>query len=190
MDAPPGEATTLLSRWAAGDRAAFDEVVQALYSQMHQIAARELRGEGSLRLEPTVLVNEVYLRLSQLNRISWHDRVHFLSMCARLSRQALVDEARKLRAARRDSRLDVTLTSGNSGIATGGFNVIEVDQLLAELAAFDDVAARVIELRVFAGLNIDEAAAELGLSASTVSRKWRSGKAWLARQLGVVAGED
>jgi len=190
MDAPPGEATTLLSRWTAGDRAALDEVVQALYSQIHQVAARELRGEHSLRLEPTVLVNEVYMRLAQLNRIAWQDRVHFLAMCARLSRQALVDEARKLRAARRDSRLDVTLTAGKGGVATGGYNMIEVDQLLGELASFDDVAARVIELRVFAGLNIDEAAAELALSASTVSRKWRSGKAWLARQLGVVAGDD
>lgn len=187
MTVTPGDATTLLSRWASGERAALDEVVQLLYAQMHGIAARELRGERQLTLEPTVLVNEVYLRLLQLNRIDLRDRAHFLAMCARVSRQALVDEARRVRAAKRGPGLEVTLTVGREGIATGGFGVIEVSELLDRFAEIDADAARVVELRVFGGLGVDEVAAELGISSSTVQRKWRAGKAWLALQLGVDA---
>lgn len=185
-----GQATTLLSRWSRGDRAALDEVVQLLYSQMHVIAAREVRGERNLEIEPTVLVNEVYLRLVQLSRVDWRDRAHFLAMCARVSRQALVDEARRRRAAKRDAGVEVTLTMSRDGTTTGGFGVLEVDDLLNELAALDASAARVVELRVFGGLVVDEVAEQLSLSPATVKRKWRSGKAWLARQLGVVPGDD
>jgi RNA polymerase sigma factor (TIGR02999 family) len=186
MSSIGGDATTLLARWSHGDRAALDEVVQLLYQQMHQIAAREIRGEHNLTIQPTVLVSEVYLRLVQLNRIGWNDRAHFLAMCARLTRQALVDEARKRQAAKRDSRLDVTFVDEQGGSSTGGFNILEVDELLTQLEGFDGDAARVIELRIFAGLSIEEAAAQLQMSESTVSRKWRVGKAWLAQQLGLV----
>ena len=181
-----GDATSLLARWSQGERAALDEVVQLLYEQMHQIAARELRGERQLTIQPTVLVNEVYLRLVNLNRIDWNDRAHFLSMCARVTRQTLVDEARKRQAGKRDARLDVTLTGEQGAPATGGFSIIEVDELLQQLEGFDGDAARVIELRIFGGLSIEEAASQLAMSESTVSRKWRVGKAWLARQLGLV----
>jgi RNA polymerase sigma factor (TIGR02999 family) len=188
--ADASDATSLLARWSQGERAALDEVVQLLYQQMHQIAARELRGERSLTIQPTVLVNEVYLRLVHLNRIAWNDRAHFLAMCARVTRQTLVDEARKRSAGKRDSRLEVTLTGNLGGVATGGFDIIEIDELLVQLEGFDGDAARVIELRVFGGLSIDEAAQQLELSGSTVSRKWRVGKAWLARQLGIVSDAD
>jgi hypothetical protein len=93
-------------------------------------------------------------------------------------------------AAKRDARLEITLTAGRGGIATGGFGIIEVDQLLRQLEDFDATAARVIELRIFGGLNIEEAARSLELSEATVSRKWRSGKAWLARELGVAKTDD
>jgi RNA polymerase sigma factor (TIGR02999 family) len=155
---------------------------------MHRIAARELRGERHSALQPTVLVNEVYLRLVQLREIQWQDRQHFLSMCARLTRRTLVDEARKRNAAKRDAALEVTLAAEVDGEVTGGFSVIEIDDLLAQLEEFDAEAARVVELRVFAGLNIEETAAQLAVSPSTVSRKWALGRAWLTRQ--VVPASD
>jgi RNA polymerase sigma factor (TIGR02999 family) len=188
--ADAGDATSLLARWSQGERAALDEVVQLLYQQMHQIAARELRGERSLTIQPTVLVNEVYLRLLHLNRIDWNDRAHFLAMCARITRQTLVDEARRRSAGKRDNRLEVTLTGDFGAAATDVFDIIEVDELLSQLAGFDGDAARVIELRIFGGLSIEEAAAQLTMSGSTVSRKWRVGKAWIARQLGVAGAGD
>jgi RNA polymerase sigma factor (TIGR02999 family) len=178
-----GEATTLLGRWANGEQAALDRVVGLLYDEMHRIAARELRGERHSSLQPTVLVNEVYLRLVQLQEIAWQDRQHFLSMCARLTRRTLVDEARKRHAAKRDAALEVTLVPELGEAATGGFSIIEVDDLLSQLEQVDADAARIVELRVFAGLSIDEAAAQLGVSASTVSRKWTMGRAWLSRQI-------
>lgn len=190
MSDSAGHATKLLSRWSQGDRAALDEVVQLLYAQMHTIASREVRGERSSAIEPTVLVNEVYLRLVQLSRIDWRDRAHFLAMCARVSRQTLVDEARRRRAAKRDAGIEVTLTIAREGATTGGFGVIDVDDLLNELATIDADAARVVELRVFGGLVVDEVAEQLSLSPATVQRKWRSGKAWLARQLGFVPADE
>jgi RNA polymerase sigma factor (TIGR02999 family) len=180
-----GEATNLLVRWSNGERAALDEVVELLYSQLLNIAAREMRSERQFAVEPTLLVSEVYLRLVQLKRIDWQDRSHFLAMCARIARQTLVDEARRGRAAKRGHGLDVTLTLGKGGITTGGYDIIEVNELLGELETIDEVAAQVTELRLFGGLNIEEAAKELDLSVATVNRKWRSARTWLARELGV-----
>jgi RNA polymerase sigma factor (TIGR02999 family) len=177
------EPTTLLVRWASGEQAALDCVVSLLYDEMHKIAARELRGERHAALQPTVLVNEVYLRLVQLREIRWQDRQHFLSMCARLTRRALVDEARKRNAAKRGSALEVTLVPEIDGEVTGGFSLIDIDDLLSQLEEFDPQAASVVELRVFAGLSIEEAASELDVSPSTVSRKWVLGRAWLTRQV-------
>ena len=181
---PSGDATGLLARWAGGDKAALDEVVALLYEQMHLIAARQLRGERNLTVQPTSLVNDVYLRLVQLNRIDWQDRRHFLAMFARVSRQALVDDARKRRAGKRDIGLNITLTDDRGGAVDGEFGVLEMDELMTQLQAFDEPAAQVVELRVFGGMSIEEAAAQLGVSEATVSRKWRAGKAWLARELG------
>ncbi len=180
-----GDATRLLARWAEGDRAALDQVVGLLYEQMHVIAARQLRGERNLTIQPTSLVNDVYLRLVQLNHIDWQDRRHFLAMFARVARQALVDDARKRRAGKRDQALNITLNDERGGAVDGEFGVIEVDELMTQLQAIDEPAAQVVELRVFGGMSIEEAAAQLGVSEATVSRKWRAGKAWLARELGV-----
>ena len=176
-------ATGLLARWSDGDRAALDEVIALLYEQLRSIAARQLHGEQQLTLQPTALVNEVYMRLVQLNRIEWQDRQHFLSMFARVARQTLVDEARKYRAAKRGADLGVTLTDERGGAVTGGYGMLELDELMTQLQAFDASAAQVMELRVFGGMSIEEAALQLGISEATISRKWRAGKAWIARQL-------
>jgi RNA polymerase sigma factor (TIGR02999 family) len=181
--ASAGDATGLLGRWANGDKAALDEVMTLLYEHMHRIAARQLGGERGVTLQPTSLVNEVYTRLVSLNKIDWRDRGHFLSMFARVARRTLVDAARMRNAEKRDGGLMVTLTAANIGNAASGISVIEVDQLIDKLAALDEVAARVVELRVFGDMSIEEAAEHLEISVATVNRKWRVGKAWLGNQL-------
>lgn len=179
-----GDATGLLGRWAGGDKAALDEVMALLYAHMHRIAARQLGGERSLTLQPTSLVNEVYTRLVELNRIDWRDRNHFLAMFARVSRRTLVDAARMRNADKRDGGVLVTMTGVDIAASGSGTSVIEIDQLLEKLEALDETAARVVELRVFGDMSIEEAAEHLGISVATVNRKWRVGKAWLGSELG------
>lgn len=180
----PGDATSLLSRWSSGDKAALDEVVAILYEEMHRIAARQVRGERSITVQPTSLVNDVYLRLLGLNRIDWQDRGHFLAMFARVARRTLVDDARRRNAGKRDGGEPITLCDDRIGRTGGGLGVLEIDELMDQLAQVDEVTARIVELRVFGGMSIDEAAAHLGISESTVSRKWRAGRAWLANEIG------
>jgi RNA polymerase sigma factor (TIGR02999 family) len=173
----------LLARWSSGDRAAIDELVTMLYRDIHGIAVRALRNEHRLTIRPTALVNETYLRLVGLSELRWQDRAHFLSMAARVTRQALVDEARRRRALKRNGGAALTLNDENLGGADAGYDALDVDTLLSELHQYDQVAADVVSLRVFAGLSIEEAAEALSLSVATVNRRWVAGKAWLAREL-------
>lgn len=144
---------------------------------------RELRSERHLTIRPTALVHEVYLRMASLREPHWQDRLHFLSMAARVARQALVDEARRRRSQKRDGGIPVTLSDENLGAGDEGFDAIEVDSLLVELQEFDEVAAEVVSLRVFGGLSIEETAEALRLSVATVNRRWMTGKAWLIHEL-------
>jgi RNA polymerase sigma-70 factor, ECF subfamily len=175
--------SALFSRWAEGDRRALDELLAHLYRDIHAIAVRELRSERRLTIRPTALVHEVYLRMISLRELNWQDRAHFLSMAARVTRQALVDEARRQRAVKRDGGTPVTLSDENLGGRDAGFDALDVDRLLSELQGFDAVAAEVVSLRVFGGLSIEEAAETLSLSVATVNRRWAAGKAWLAHEL-------
>lgn len=173
----------LLARWSCGDRQAFDELLTHLYRDIHAIAVRELRSEGNLTIRPTALVHEAYVRLSGLRDMRWQDRAHFMSMAARITRQALVDEARRVRAGKRSRGESVTLSDTNLGASDAGYDALDIDNLLTELQRFDDVAAEIVSLRVFGGMSIEEAAQALSLSTTTVSRRWLTGKAWLAREL-------
>lgn len=173
----------LFERWATGDRQALDDLLSHLYRDIHAIAVRQLRSESQLTIRPTALVNEVYLRMAGLRELRWQDRAHFLSMAARVTRQALVDEARCRRAQKRDGGTPVTLSDDNLGGSEAAFDALDVDNLLAELKGFDEVAAEVVSLRVFGGLSIEEAAEALSLSVATVNRRWAAGKAWLAHEL-------
>ena len=173
----------LLARWSSGDRQAFDQLLTHLYRDIHAIAVRELRNERHLTIRPTALVHEAYVRLAGLREMSWQDRTHFMSMAARVTRQALVDEARRSRAAKRSGGTPVTLSDTNLGGGDAGYDALDVDTLLSELQKYDDVAAEIVSLRVFGGLSIEEAAHTLSLSTATVSRRWVTGKAWLAREL-------
>lgn len=179
----PSKTVALLERWSRGDPKALDQLVTQLYGDIHSIAVRELRGERHLTIRPTALVNEAYLRLAALREMSWQDRAHFLSMAARVTRQALVDEARRHRADKRDGGTPVTLSDANLGSGEVGYDALDVDALLVELQSYDDVSAGVVSLRVFGGLSIEEVAEAMSLSVATVNRKWVTGKAWLAREL-------
>ncbi len=180
MDAPK-DATLLLKEWRAGDRGALDQLMSVLYKELHKIASLQLRRESSNTLQPTALVNEAYMRLVGMSRMDFNDRNHFLATTARVIRQTLVDMARRRNASKRDGGDRLTLMEELVGSPDSMLDLLELDELLKELADIDEVAASVVELRVFGGLNIDEAADVLETSGSTVNRKWRTAKAWLQR---------
>jgi RNA polymerase sigma factor (TIGR02999 family) len=123
------------------------------------------------------------LRLSALREIRWQDRAHFLAMAARVSRQALIDEARKRLAQKRNGGDQITLSDTNLGEPAQVHDVLDVDDLLCELERFDALAAKIVELRVFGGLSIEEVAESVSVSIATVNRRWAAGKAWLTREL-------
>jgi RNA polymerase sigma factor (TIGR02999 family) len=173
----------LLERWSRGEKQAYDQLLTHLYRDIHAIAVRQLHRERYLTIRPTALVHEVYLRLSELRHMRWQDRAHFLSMAARVTRQALVDEARRRRAEKRDGGNAVTLSDTNLGANDAAYDALDVDMLLSELERIDDVAAEVVSLRVFGGMSVEETAEVLRLSVATVNRRWVTGKAWLAREL-------
>jgi RNA polymerase sigma-70 factor, ECF subfamily len=178
----PGLAA-LLERWSKGEKAAYDQLLTHLYGNIHAIAVRHLHRERYLTIRPTALVHEVYLRLSTLHQMRWQDRAHFLAMAARVTRQALVDEARRRRAEKRDGGWAVTLSDTNLGANEAAYDALDVDDLLSRLQQFDAIAANIFSLRVFGGMSIEEVAEVLKLSVATVNRRWVTGKAWLAREL-------
>jgi len=183
-DAPENASLAgLLERWSQGDAAALNALVPHLYREIHAIARSQLRQERHLTIQPTALVHEVYLRLSGLSHLKLNDRTHFLSMAARIARQALVDEARQRAAQKRDGGTAVTLSDTNLGSSAQPFDTLEVDSLLQELERMDAPAADVVTLRVFGGLSIEETADALEVSVATVNRRWAAGKAWLTFQL-------
>lgn len=182
-DSAGSKTEILFSRWSNGEHQALDELLAHLYRDIHAIAVRELRSERYLTIRPTALVHEVYLRMVELREPNWKDRAHFLALAGRVTRQVLVDEARRRRAEKRDGGTPVTLSDANLGAAEAQFDALDVDALLTELQGFDEVAAEVVSLRVFGGLSIEEAAQALNLSVATVNRRWATGKAWLAHEL-------
>ena len=141
----------LLERWSVGDRDALNGLLTHLYTEVHDIAVRQLRGERQLTIQPTALVHEVYLRLASLTHMRLQDRAHFLSVAARVTRQALVDEARHRRAQKRSGGNAVTLSDTNLGLSGAVYDALDVDDLLHELEKIDSLAVEVVTLRVFAG---------------------------------------
>jgi RNA polymerase sigma factor (TIGR02999 family) len=173
----------LLEQWSKGDRDAFDRLLPHMYADIHAIAVRELRNERYLTIRPTALVNEAYLRLAALTHLNWQNRAHFLSMAARVTRQAVVDEVRQRRAQKRDGGVPVTLSDENLGLGNAHYDALDVDALLTELEGIDATAAGVVVLRVFGGLSVEEVAEALSISVATANRRWVLGKTWLTREL-------
>ncbi len=175
-----GSITVLLHQLKEGDTSAHEPLFEALYDDLARIAGRRLARESAdVDLEPHSLVHEAYLRLVDLDRVAWNDRGHFLAIAARVMRQVLVDSARERRAQKRDGGVRVTI----SGIAARGqtlrTDVLQLHESLERLAQIDPERARLVELRYFGGLTIEEAAEEMGSSPASVKRSWVVARAWL-----------
>ena len=185
-DLPPKEEVTqLLIAYGRGDRRALDRLLPMVYSELHGIAARQMRHErADHTLNATALVHEVYLKLMDQNQVSWQNRAHFYAIAARAMRQVLISYARKHNAEKRGGGAPNTLLDGKE-IALGerADELIALDEALTHLAGFDERLAQVVEYRFFGGLTIEETAAVLDVSTMTVKRDWNKAKAWLYREL-------
>jgi len=177
--------TALLNRWREGDTTAVGKLLPLVYSELRRIAARQLRRERpNHTLQPTALVHEVYLKLVDQERIEWQNRAQFFGVAAQLVRRILVDHARNRRSAKRGAgALVVTLDDAVSEAIRREIDLVKLDDALLSLATKDEQQSRVVELRFFGGLSIEETAAVLRISPSTVKRDWAAAKAWLYRDM-------
>jgi RNA polymerase sigma factor (TIGR02999 family) len=182
------EVTELLLSWRQGDGAALDRLVPLVHAELRRVARSHIRREGpGHTLQATALVHEVYLRLVGIDHLTLNDRTHFFAVAARLMRQILVDHARRKRADKRGGGVTMMSLDEVSPVSrTSIVDVLALDQALDALSSRDARQCRVVELRFFAGLSIDEAAEALGVSAATVEREWAMAKAWLYQRLSTV----
>jgi RNA polymerase sigma factor (TIGR02999 family) len=185
--------TEALRAWRGGDRAAQDEVMRLVYPELHRRAERLLaRERAGHTLQPTALIAELYLRLVDQRRVDWHDRAHFFALAARMMRRVLLDHARRRgtskRGAGRQVPLDLAGDVAGEVAALAPSDLEALDEALEKLAALDETAAAVVEMRFFGGLSVEETAAALGVSTATIGRQWRAARAWLHARLG--GGED
>jgi len=188
MTLPGGDldVTELLVAWERGDDEALRRVAPLVYDELRMIAAAHLRNERrDHTLQPTALVHEAYLRLSEQRRRQWKERRQFFAVASRLMRQVLVDHARARQAAKRGgdaTRIEVT-SLGEIPAPPEVFDVLPLDEALTRLAALQPRLAKVVELRFFGGLEVEETAALLDCSPRTVKRDWALARAWLVREL-------
>lgn len=187
-DVSPSEATRLLRAVRAGESTADDitpRLAELLYPELRALARRLMRAERrDHTLQPTAVVNEVFVRLVDQAGIDWQDRAHFVGIAARLMRQVLVDHARRRHAAKRGAAGErVTLDDAMIASTATAFDVLALDELLTRLATLDARHARVAELRVFGGLTTREIATHLGVSTRTIDGDWAVARMWLAREL-------
>jgi RNA polymerase sigma factor (TIGR02999 family) len=174
----------LLADWANRDPAARERLVPIVYEELRRLAHHYMRGErAGHTLQTTALVNEVYLRLAGIDALRWRDRVHFFAMAATLMRRVLVDYARQRGREKRGAGISVTSLDENAVAAQPAVDIVALDEALARLAAVDPQQSRVVELRFFAGLSVDETAEALGISPATVKRDWATAKLWLYNEL-------
>jgi len=182
----PGEVTLLLNELKLGNKDALGRLVPLVYRELRQVAARLLRGERTGHtLQPTALVHELYLRLVEQDRADWKDRAHFLAVAAKLMRHILVDYARARGTAKRDGMATRIEIAGFelSGEEPRTEEILAVDEALDRLAELDPQQARVVELRYFAGLTVEETAEAVGISPRTVKRDWAMASAWLRSEI-------
>jgi RNA polymerase sigma factor (TIGR02999 family) len=184
---PARHVTRLLIDWRSGNQAALDELLPLVYNELRRLAQARLRNEPQGHtLQATALVHEAYVRLVDLDRLTLSDRTHFFAVAARMMRQVLVDHARRKRSDKRGGGATRLTLDGVSAAATAhplDVDVIDLDSALVELAALDERMARVVELKFFVGLTLEETAEALAVSHATVERDWAVAKAWLFRRL-------
>lgn len=179
------EVTQLLAGWSKGDLKAREAVLPLVYKELRSLAASYLRRERSDHtLQATALVHEAYIRLAGQEQVNWESRHHFFGAAAQLMRRILVDYARGHRAEKRGSgRAKVALTEAIAMSRENPAELLALDESLTRLASLDAQQGRVVELRVFAGLTVEETATTLGVSPATVKRDWALAKAWLSREI-------
>ncbi len=178
------DVTALLRAWGKGDEGALERLIPLMHQELRRVARRCMAGERpGHTLQATALINEAYLRLVDAQQVDWQDRTHFVAVAARLMRRILVDFARSKRYQKRGGgAVQVTLDEAMV-VLERGRDLVALDDALEALAKFDERKSRVIELRFFGGLSVEETATVLRVSADTVMRDWRLAKAWLMREM-------
>jgi RNA polymerase sigma factor (TIGR02999 family) len=181
----PTGVTGLLLKWGQGDEGALEQLIPLVHRELHQIARRCMAGErAGHSLQATALLNEAYIRLVDAKAVAWNDRAHFLAVAARVMRRILVDHARARRYQKRGGgAAKVTFDEALVVTDEPRADFVALDDALEALAKFDERKARVIEMRFFGGLSVDESASVLNVSADTVMRDWRLAKVWLRREM-------
>jgi RNA polymerase sigma factor (TIGR02999 family) len=178
------DVSALLIRWRSGDREALDQLTPIVYSELRRIAARYLRAERrGHTLQTTALAHEAFLKLARQPPINWQDRAHFFAVAARIIRQILVDYARASHRDKRGGAKPLVLDEALHISDRRSVELIALDDALEALAKLDPQQSRVVELRFFAGLTVEETAEVLSVSRATVNRDWVTARAWLLREL-------
>lgn len=183
---PPSEGVTqLLLKWSKGDKSASEELIPLVYDELRRVAQNYLsRERPDHTLQATALVHEAYLRLVDQTNVDWQDRAHFFALASQMMRHILVDYARRHRAEKRGGLAQrLTLAEAVSFPAQDEFDLVALDEALIKLAKLDPEQSRIVEMRFFGGLTIEETATALDVSVATVNREWRIAKAWLLREL-------
>jgi RNA polymerase sigma factor (TIGR02999 family) len=183
-DRPPTGVTQLLIDWGKGDPTALDRLLPLVYAELRRVAARALQRERpGHTLQPTALVHEAYLRLVDSSNLRIQDRAHFLAIACRVMRQILVDHARTRGRAKRGGGQTTIVLEPPASTDCCVVDLIALDTALTTLTAIDPQQGRIVELRFFGGLTVEEAAEVVGISPATLKREWSAAKAWLYREL-------
>jgi RNA polymerase sigma-70 factor, ECF subfamily len=182
---PTHEVTQLLKAWTAGDENALEKLTPLVYEQLHRVARHYMAGQRpGHSLQATALVNEVYLRLVDCGQVNWQDRAHFFAVSAQLMRRILIDFARSRGYQKRGGGIPrISLEDAPSVSSEPDPDIVALDDALKTLAKVDSRKSRVVELRFFGGLSVEETAEVLGVSAETVGRDWKMAKMWLLEEL-------
>jgi RNA polymerase sigma-70 factor, ECF subfamily len=182
---PQGEVTSLLVAWGKGDQKALKELMPLVYNELHRMARRAWNAQGpGHTLQPTALINEAYLRLADVGNTSFQNRGHFFAVACTAMRQILVNHARSRLAGKRGSgRIAVSLDDVQLAVHQEAAEVVALHDALERLQAVDERKSKVIEMRYFGGLSIEETAEALGVSVITVNRDWRLARTWLIREM-------
>ena len=186
MGANANRVTELLELWSQGDQLALEQLVPLVYGELHRLAQRYMADERpGHTLQATALVNEAYVRLAGSAHTNWESRTQFFGVCAQVMRRILVDWARARQAGKRGGNIAILeLEDALAATAQPGSDLVAIDDALKALAEIDPRKSRVIELRFFGGLSVEQTAAVLKVSVETVHRDWRLARSWLRRELG------
>jgi RNA polymerase sigma-70 factor (ECF subfamily) len=182
----PKEITQLLVAWNSGDKRALDKLMPLIFDELRRLARHYMRGErAGHTLESVALVNEAYLRLIDADNINWQNRAHFFGVAAQMMRNILVDHARRQNYAKRGGAGQQRLTLGKADRIANkpDVDLVALDDALKDLASLNPQHSKIVELRFFGGLTIEETAEVLGIGHATVEREWKMARAWLRREL-------